>query len=293
MPITAFTLFALLLMVNTDRIQAFPPGTGGMKAMRRPDMTYWIPATTVELPAAMDDSVHLEEQELGEDVKSGIETSTVSNEIEMEDYIPIEQESPKKSLIRPQFGALEMLNYYLTVYPNRTKITLSALLGALGDLVVQYYASLGKGRFPGFDYRRMTVFTVVCGFYFAPLVNVWFEFLNSLKMPDGWSKSRKALAMVAIDQTVGSCVVKGGFYMAFEVAQRLVPGGSFETGLLEAGIASTRAHYWPTLKANWYCWPFANYINFFWIPAQYRLLFTSFVSIFWNMYLSSIANSKK
>jgi hypothetical protein len=42
--------------------------------------------------------------------------------------------------------------------------------------------------------------------------------------------------------------------------------------------------------ANWYCWPIINFVNFLVIPLNYRVLFANFCAVFWNMYLSNVAN---
>ena len=54
---------------------------------------------------------------------------------------------------------------------------------------------------------------------------------------------------------------------------------------------SIRSKLWPILVANWYCWPLINFLNFFYIPLQYRLLFSNIAAVFWNMLMSTLTNS--
>eukprot|EP01035_Chromulina_nebulosa_P019232 gene19232-25083_t len=112
-------------------------------------------------------------------------------------------------------------------------------------------------------------------------------------MPKGISQVGKALIMMLADQTIGATVITIGFFYAFELFQRIIPPyGLFAGSFLSAGLQSTKNNLWITLIANWYCWPVINFVNFLWIPLQYRVLFSNTAAVFWNMFLSSVANRK-
>jgi hypothetical protein len=118
--------------------------------------------------------------------------------------------------------------------------------------------------------------------------------------------------MIAVDQTVGALVISAAFFYAFELVslyelvyiiialiilflqvQRLFPPYNAPFSLaavVQAGTQANRRNLWATLVANWYCWPFINFVNFHWIPVQYRVLFANVAAVFWNMFLSNIAN---
>ena len=77
--------------------------------------------------------------------------------------------------------------------PYPTKMVTSAIIGALGDFLVQAYEGR-KNRKP-LDFRRMAVFATVCGLYIAPVIHVWFEYLNRLPFLANmgkYSKDRKS-----------------------------------------------------------------------------------------------------
>lgn len=44
------------------------------------------------------------------------------------------------------------------------------------------------------------------------------------------------------------------------------------------------------IRANWMLWPIIQYLNFTYIPPAYNILFANFVSYFWTVYLSRLAN---
>ena len=58
----------------------------------------------------------------------------------------------------------------------------------------------------------------------------------------------------------------------------------------DAGTKSTKNNLWETLVANWYCWPVINFVNFLVVPLQYRVLVSNLAAVFWNMFLSNVAN---
>jgi hypothetical protein len=111
------------------------------------------------------------------------------------------------------------LNTYsdlLEKHPYRTKIISSGIIGAIGDTLIQLW-KIKQNSLYKFDYRRLLVFSTVAGLYIAPVINVWFNFLNKFPIPKSFNNVGKALVMIALDQTVGAVVVTTGFFYAFEL----------------------------------------------------------------------------
>jgi hypothetical protein len=63
------------------------------------------------------------------------------------------------------------------------------------------------------------------------------------------------------------------------------------TSFLASAYRLTKDSLWRTLVINWYMWPLINFLNFLVIPLQFRVLFSNIAAIFWNMFLSSVANA--
>lgn len=140
----------------------------------------------------------------------------------------------------------------LEKYPFPTKMVTSAFIGALGDYLVQTYE--GRKSKKALDFRRILVFATVCGIYIAPVIHVWFEYLNKMPFLLNLGKYSKAFAMMFVDQSVGATVITLGFFFAFEAAQALYPpytGKNF----IEAGWNSVKSNLGVTMIANWTCWP--------------------------------------
>lgn len=54
-----------------------------------------------------------------------------------------------------------------------------------------------------------------------------------------------------------------------------------------------RANFLPTMFLAWRVWPFVSIVNFAFVPAGLRVVFTSGVSVFWVAYLSVLSSKKQ
>jgi len=178
----------------------------------------------------------------------------------------------------------------LSVHPYPTKIISSGLIGGLGDILIQTVENNGREVPIPFDFRRLAVFSTVAALYIAPVIHVWFDYLNNLQFIQNMSNVRKAGVMMLLDQTIGATVINFLFFVAFEIANYIYPPYNPAKSLLEACVDSAKGNIWVTLVANWKCWPFLNFMNFLLIPVEYRVLVSNVFSVFWNMFLSSVAN---
>jgi hypothetical protein len=140
-----------------------------------------------------------------------------------------DMESAFKPLTQESTGFFKRLfhsyNQNLLNHPYITKVISSAVVGGLGDLLMQLWVPYIQGKSViQLDLRRLTVFATVSGLYFAPVIHVWFNWLNSLQsyLPENASNAKRALMMISIDQTVGNVLVNGGFFYAFELVRSCV-----------------------------------------------------------------------
>lgn len=90
----------------------------------------------------------------------------------------------------------------------------SAIVGGLGDILIQNVQN-AKSKKP-FDYRRLFVFSLVAGLYIAPVIHLWFDFLDKLPVFVGSGNVQKSAVMMLLDQTFGAVVINAFFFVAFE-----------------------------------------------------------------------------
>ena len=191
-------------------------------------------------------------------------------------------------------GAFAAYDAQMVKRPIITKMWTSFIIGAFGDMLSQLLSKTTGG---GVDAYRMVPYGLSQLLYFGPVMHFWFQAVDGFgKLPvlAGSSSVVKTLAMTAFDQTVGATLVISGFFMFFTVWSAVLAGTFFSTGLpalLATGAAKVGADLWPTLVANWKLWPAANFLNFKFVPLDYRVLFTNIVAIIWNIYLSAMVRS--
>ena len=189
-------------------------------------------------------------------------------------------------------GLLTQYGGLLDQHPYLTRIISSGIVGGSGDILIQLFRK-SKDKTAIFDFRRLWVFSSVAAFYIAPVIYLWFGYLNKLPYPSGMSNLTKAGIMTLLDQTFGAVLISAGFFYFFEMVQHFVPPYPKDrnSNFIKAGYNSNVRNLWDTLVVNWYCWPLINFVNFLVVPIQFRVLFSNFAAVFWNMYLSSKANS--
>ena len=89
-----------------------------------------------------------------------------------------------------------------------------------------------------------------------------------------------------------------GFFYAFELAQKIIPNPNPDPltknkSFFENANDALRANLARTMVGNYKFWPWVNLICFNFIPYDFQVLYSNFAAIFWNMFLSQVANSEK
>jgi protein Mpv17 len=207
-----------------------------------------------------------------------------------------------KSSINPLSSAALFLSKLLDGYNNLlekhtmpTKMMTGGIIQAFGDMAAQLMEKNSKGEVKDFDWRRLFIFVLVGGVYFSPIISVWFDFLNSIPLPE--NKAIKAGIQLILDQTAGAFFVIGGFFFFFELLQHIIPPSTKKDGdntiesIFNNGVYQVKNTLPSTLVANWKFWPFVNFLNFRYVPIQYRLLVSNAAALLWGIILSKITNA--
>lgn len=174
--------------------------------------------------------------------------------------------------------------------PFRTKGLTSATIAALGDVIAQQIEIRATAK--AFSATRVATFFFCNLCFTGPFVHVWYNFLNVVgKRMDHRSRNqistlKKTVTQVFLDQTLGTILFFPLYifaHHAFESVIRLhqIPSLTHATG-------QCRKHLWGIIKMQFRIYPFTNMINFGLVPLEVRVLFTSTVSLFWNIYLCGV-----
>jgi len=186
--------------------------------------------------------------------------------------------------------------FYQRSFDKRPVITLicaNATLNALGDGVAQgsqitlakrdpYNVERPK---PRYDYLRTLRF-VVFGGVMGPIIGRWASFLEyrfPLRAVTGGKASMSALVKrVASDQLIMSPIGLVVFLGSM---------GLMERRSTDEINQKYKDLLMPALIANWTVWPFAQMINYRYMPLAYRVPFQSTCGVFWTLYLSLLNSS--
>lgn len=173
-------------------------------------------------------------------------------------------------------GLLAWYSHKLDTHPVLTKAVSSCVIGGSGDVLSQYI----EGGFQEFrwDPSRTARFGCLGLFLVGPVVHVWYGALMR------WIPGTSAVAVskrVALDQFAFSPV----FLPTFLAGLWTLEGQNFGTTrkMLQEQVPSA-------LVANWSLWTPAQVINFRFVPGKYQVLFSNFVGLVWNTYLSFTAH---
>ena len=176
--------------------------------------------------------------------------------------------------------------------PFLAKGVTSGTIAALGDVIAQNIEASTTTK--AFSPTRVATFFFCNLLFTGPFIHLWYTFLNIVghrmeKRFEGVSNLKITVTQVFLDQTLGTIVFFPLYiyvYDMFESVIRLhrLPSWSRAT-------EKCQKHLWEILLTQYRVYPFSNMINFGLIPFELRVLFTSTVSLFWNIYLCSVVGS--
>lgn len=152
------------------------------------------------------------------------EKQTISHLTSKQPASPLSLAQATQSSLEPAPKRTSFFSKYehmLQTYPYSTKLITALIIGALGDVLTQLLFAYKAKQFLGFDLRRILVFSAVSALYFAPVLHVWFNYLNEITKKQT-SPVRKALTMMLLDQTFGAVFVNMIFFFVFELVKHIL-----------------------------------------------------------------------
>jgi len=159
-----------------------------------------------------------------------------------------------------------------------TKMVITGTLFLLGDLMSQGVEIRMKRKIKEiqpYDPVRTFRRTVFGAFIATPLRDLWFVRILPRIYPGRDPKT--IVKKILLDQAVNAPT----FITTFFFCSTLLEGGT-----IRESKKRVSEKLFPTLLVNWRVWPFAQAINFIFVPVPLQPHFANFVSMFWSAYLS-------
>lgn len=153
-----------------------------------------------------------------------------------------------------------------------TNTAAAGSLLALGDALTQHVERIDKPHKTYDFHRTCRLFSL--GFIFGPASHYWYKILD-LYLPGATVKI--AIQKILCDQTVAAPFFCSVFFMGTSI---------LEGKSTKEGIQEVKDKFLTVYLADWCVWPPAQFINFFFLPTNLRVVYVMFVTLIWNTFLS-------
>ncbi|XP_025828887.1 protein SYM1-like [Agrilus planipennis] len=151
---------------------------------------------------------------------------------------------------------------------------MSTSLSAVSDIAEQNI-EIWEGKIEKWDSRR-TVNIAITGLVTSIISHNWYQFIDHM-IPG--KTMRDVIAKVACDQTIGAPINITSFIVCVD----LLDGKTFNKILETFPDKAVQLFI-----ADCAVWPVAQTINFYFVPSNYRLIYSTVISMFFDAYCSRI-----
>jgi protein Mpv17 len=154
---------------------------------------------------------------------------------------------------------------------------------SVGDIISQVAnPKVGKGV----DYKR-SLYTGVLGIAMnGACLHVWYRALDRMFGSSAMQTKKRVVLKCIADQLIFAPFSIAVFF-SFASAKQ---GGSL-ADIYQRTENKMSQSFTSTWIADCTLWPFANFINFSYVPLPYRPTFTGITQLIWQSYMSTVANS--
>ena len=158
--------------------------------------------------------------------------------------------------------------------PLLTSMGLGCVIAGSGDAICQVQEGSGP-----LDYRRVCELGLVRGLVHAPMLYLYFPWLQRLLPGTSWPR---VCGRVCLDSLVGSPVTLCVLFAATSTLK----------GRPQEAVERVRTQLLPTWYLGLHYWPAVHLLNFRFIPAPHQGLVAHFASVWWMIQVSAAANRR-
>ncbi|KAG8231481.1 hypothetical protein J437_LFUL000198 [Ladona fulva] len=147
---------------------------------------------------------------------------------------------------------------------------------ALGDCIQQFNEkTLAKNKAKSYDWGRTGRMFLV-GLSQGPPHHIWYTWLDR-KIP------RKNASAVVKKILADQLIAAPFFAFTFFIGMGILEGKKFS-----GGVEEFKKKFAALYLFDWCFWPPVQYINFVWIPTEYRVTYVNVATVAWDVFLSYI-----
>lgn len=178
-----------------------------------------------------------------------------------------------------KYGYTKSTNYMFVKHLLITNTVSSGILMAMGDAIQQDIEYKNQLKTKRFDYDRMgRMFWV--GILLGPLHHVYYEYVDRI-----WpgSTMRDVRKKIYADQFIASPLTIVFFFYGM---------GYLEKKNLQHSTDELVDKFGWVYLVDWVFWPPVQFVNFYFLPSKYRLLYINVATMLFDIFLSKIKHSK-
>lgn len=148
---------------------------------------------------------------------------------------------------------------------------------SLGDCLAQKMEQkfLAAGERTRYDYER-TGSMFIIGVTLGPLQHHFYKNLDKFYPGNG---IKVVMKKISADQFIQSPLYYAGF---------IIGGGLLERESLHECVEELKDKFVTIYMADLCVWPAAQFVNFYYLPPRFRVLYVSSLSLFWSIFLSCV-----
>ncbi|XP_047113957.1 mpv17-like protein 2 isoform X1 [Schistocerca piceifrons] len=160
-----------------------------------------------------------------------------------------------------------------------TNTITGGVLLAAGDMIQQeierYRHKEVSKRMNRYDWPRVGRM-FFAGLIQGPPQHYFYKKLDAVLPNRDW---KSVCAKIFLDETVASPICIVLFFCGV---------GIFEKDAYSEIWSEIKSKFWTVYAADWLVWPPSQFINFYFVPPTYRLMYVNFVTTLYNVFLSYI-----
>uniref|UniRef100_A0A336N0E2 CSON011581 protein n=1 Tax=Culicoides sonorensis TaxID=179676 RepID=A0A336N0E2_CULSO len=148
-----------------------------------------------------------------------------------------------------------------------------------GDIAAQTIEQKIGEKDEGFDLKRIARMTIV-GTLQGPMHHYFYGWVDRI-MPK--NDGRTVFKKIMLDQFVASPIF---------IASYFYPACLMEGLTLDESHEEVQSKFFTVYKADWLIWPPCQFINFYFLPLRYRVLYINGITTLYNIFLCYIKHKE-
>ncbi|XP_063703893.1 mpv17-like protein 2 [Culicoides brevitarsis] len=148
-----------------------------------------------------------------------------------------------------------------------------------GDVAAQTIEQRLGEKTDGYDLARIARMTIV-GTFQGPMHHYFYGWVDKI-MPK--NDGKEVFKKIMLDQFVASPLF---------IVSYFYPASLMEGMTMNEAHEDFQSKFWTVYKADWLIWPPCQFINFYFLPLQYRVLYINAITTLYNVFLCYVKHQQ-